>query len=331
MKRVLFIFVIIFAVSDFASQQLEAAQLSAVGNALSIDSIKSAINVFWKKTSCSGPISKRFEAMNILQRAADSCSNIDFKTYLKSDNPQFCTQTEQNGIYYYYKAAFDKVKKEIEKTKVKRGTVAVWLLYNMGYVVKTPTSCFGIDICHKYGHLLANDIDFLLITHNHGDHYTAALIAAMENAGKPVVSNFIGNKYKVAGKSELKFGDIDIHTSLCDHNATLVNFVVSYEIDCGPATNNYKIFHVGDACNFEQIEPIGNVDLFIPHLSVGLDIPKAVQIIQPRIVLLSHVLEMNHAVDKWRWSYQFGVDKCRSIKQPNVFLPVWGEKILLKK
>lgn len=201
----------------------------------------------------------------------------------------------------------------------------------MDYAVKTPTACFGIDLKHRDGEQLAPLLDFLLITHRHGDHYTDALVAAMEQAGKPVVSNFLDNGYNVSGEGSFAFGDVGVRVNLADHNATLPDFVVVYKIDCGPAARHCRIVHAGDACNVAQINPRRAPDLFTPHVSVGLDIKGAAEKIAPRAVLVSHLLELGHRIDRWRWSYAYAIDKCREMELENGWIPVWGEKIVWKK
>ena len=57
---------------------------------------------------------------------------------------------EHDGVLYFYRKAFDKVCREVKSTKVSEGTIVLWNLYNMGYVVKTPTQTFGIDLFHKH-------------------------------------------------------------------------------------------------------------------------------------------------------------------------------------
>lgn len=61
----------------------------------------------------------------------------------------------------------------------------------MGYVVKTPSGCFAIDISHRWAKELAPYIDFLCVTHKHSDHYSNDLIQAMFDLGKPVLSNYL--------------------------------------------------------------------------------------------------------------------------------------------
>ena len=94
-------------------------------------------------------------------------------------------------IIYFYRSAFDRVMDGIKNSKVENGTAAIWLLYNMGYVVKTPSGCFAIDISHRWAKELAPYIDFLCVTHKHSDHYNNDLIQAMFDLGKPVLSNYL--------------------------------------------------------------------------------------------------------------------------------------------
>ena len=75
----------------------------------------------------------------------------------------------------------------------------------------------------------------------------------------------------------------------------------------------------------------GKVDVFIPHLAVGLDMAAAVKKIAPKEVLMSHILELGHAITKWRWSYEYGINECEKLQREGVYLPVWGEKLVMKR
>ena len=79
-----------------------------------------------------------------------------------------------------YEDAFDKVLAGIAVAEV-TGRPAVWYIYNMGFVVKTAKSLFAIDLHHRRAELLAPKLDFALITHNHGDHYTDLFYRAMND------------------------------------------------------------------------------------------------------------------------------------------------------
>ena len=139
----------------------------------------------------------------------------------------------------------------IKNSKVENGTAAIWLLYNMGYVVKTPSGCFAIDISHRWAKELAPYIDFLCVTHKHSDHYSNDLIQAMFDLGKPVLSNYLKDTtypYTAKGDKDYEIGKFKIKTCITDHNnAGLSNFVTVFSIDCGEDNGNFVFMHVGDS------------------------------------------------------------------------------------
>ncbi len=294
--------------------------------------IESLMNAFWNETSYLRIDSMRLKVMSEMQAFGDLCSNTEFAAYNENISSEECAQMEKGSILLYYRKALEHVLEGIKEQQVEEGSIVMWQLYNMGYIVKTPTHCFGIDIFHKHATELVPYLDFLLITHEHSDHYTSALVSAMTKAGKAVYSNFVENEFKVTGTQKMKIvDDIEIETNIVDHNAKLRNFVVSYQINCGKASGNCVILHIGDCFNADQLKPTENIDIFIPHLAVGLDMPKAVERVKPEIVLMSHIMELGHPVNKWRWSYEYGVARCKELTHKKVYLPVWGEKITYKK
>lgn len=34
-----------------------------------------------------------------------------------------------------------------------------------------------------------------------------------------------------------------------------------------------------------------------------------------------HLLELGHAITKWRWSYEYGINECVKLQLPGVYLP----------
>ncbi|MBQ8674457.1 MAG: MBL fold metallo-hydrolase [Bacteroides sp.] len=296
--------------------------------------VASIMNAFWTKTSYTKRDEKRLLAMERMQAFADLCENTEFKKYYACTEAQEAVM-EEGSILLFHSKAVEKVLEEIQKQEVETGHIVMWQVYNMGYVIKTPTHTFGIDLKHKHAARFAPYIDFLLITHAHEDHYTTALTEAMMQSGKPVYSNFVENDYKITeGKTINIVDDIIVETAIVDHNKTdLKNFVVTYRIDCGANTNHCIVYHVGDACDESQLTPTQPINIFIPHLANNLNMPQAVMNIKPDVVLLSHILEMDHPTTKWRWSYEYGVKCCKeleedgTLKYEKAYLPVWGEKI----
>ncbi len=102
----------------------------------------------------------------------------------------------------------------------------------MGYIVKTPSGCFAIDISHRWAKELAPYIDFLCVTHKHSDHYSTDLIQAMFDLGKPVLSNYLKDTtypYTAKGIKIMKLVNSKIKTCITDHNnAGLSNFVTVF-------------------------------------------------------------------------------------------------------
>lgn len=296
-------------------------------------SIEQIADTFWNQSSCRELTAERRAAMNEMQSYADTFTHTLFNEYMATTA---ATDKEQGiegwGLMKFYNMALEKLLAEIPATKVKKGEVVVWQLYNMGYVIKTQTQCFGIDLYHKHAECLAPMIDFMLITHNHGDHYSKSLVAELEHQGKAVYSNFMDNGHKVTTGDELNIGNINIKVTTVDHNKTLLNYVNTYEVNCYAKKGKpYVMFFTGDAHNYEQLNPTQKVNLFIPHLAVGLNMAEAVKKINPTEILMSHILELGHAITKWRWSYEYGINECEKLQREGVYLPVWGEKITLKR
>ena len=76
------------------------------------------------------------------------------------------------------------------------------------------------------------------------------------------------------------------------------------------------------------------VDFFIFHLSVGLNIQKAIEKIQPEYAVFSHAWELGHKVDKFRWTIDDLLQtsgKISNFPAERCLLPCWGEKILYTK
>lgn len=230
----------------------------------------------------------------------------------------------------------------IKNSKVENGTAEIWLLYNMGYIVKTPSGCFAIDISHRWAKELAPYIDFLCVTHKHSDHYNADLIQAMFDLGKPVLSNYLKDTtypYTAKGDKDYEIGKFKIRTCITDHNNSgLSNFVTVFQIDCGDDTGNFVFMHVGDS-NFKpeqytNIAPYVNVLIprYAPNaLTENNIIGTGAGQVQPDYVLLSHILEMAHAgVDASRWSLDMALERASKINCDQTYVPMWGEKMVWK-
>ena len=231
--------------------------------------------------------------------------------------------------------AFESVTRRIAETVV-TDRPAVWFVYNMGVVVKTREALFSIDLVHPRATELVPQLDFALITHNHGDHYTEAFFEAMDRAGTTVIQNFACN-YGVKdwkahggytrGEKTFRLKDVSVTTSLTDHNDYLVDFTTAFEI----AVGDFTIYHTGDCSTAKKIRLLRpNPDLWIVHPRCGLKPCEGAAAIRPKKTILAHLNEMGHARDRWRWSWQDGLKEKELLEAAGFAaeVPLWGDRIV---
>lgn len=290
--------------------------------------METVMNNLLNNTSCFNADKTRTDLMDQVQKFADACSKADYDTYYKLASASEAAKMENNTILGYYKKALQRVVSEVQSTTVPEGKIVMWHIYNMGYLVKTPSHCFGIDIKHREAADLVPYMEFLLITHEHTDHYSKELNDAMKVAGKPVYSNFVDNEYKITGKRTIKPVDgIEIVCALADHSADLKNFCVTYQIDCGKDAANKVIYHIGDTYNATQLAKTKDIDVFIPHGGINMNFTQAFNKIAPKVTLVSHMLELSHAIDNYRWPYSKAFERVEQWAPYASYVPVWGEKM----
>lgn len=231
--------------------------------------------------------------------------------------------------------ALDKVFAEVETTVV-TDRPAIWLVYNLGFVVKTRESVFSVDLRHPRAQQYASKLDFALITHAHGDHFTKPFYQAMDEAGKTVVSNFLPNKgalkaNKVCGytREPKTFTFKDVTVTACkiiDHSPTLPNFTTPYEIKVG----NYLIYDTGDCCFANQLNPSRKPDLWLMHpLCCDLRVDEGVRRFHPKLTVIAHINEFGHPINGCRWTWQEGLRekaRCEKAGGPAV-MPLWGDRV----
>ena len=329
MKR-FFISLLVLAVSAVTA----SAQIVKPLPEPSLKEYRKAVKTIMYKTNGHDITEKRMAAMETTQAVLNRFTNKEWSAYLDESDPIKVAQAEQVGVPYFLRKSFEKVRKEVRKTKVKEGTVAVWLLYNMGYIIKTPTSTFGIDVNSRYAEELLDELDFVMITHAHGDHLRKNVTDGMTKRNKPIFASFDvkdANVTKITDGGIIQMGDITIRTTIGDHNKKWHLDVTSYEIDCGPKTNNTVIYHTGDSHNYKQLTPQKQVDIFIPHMAVGLNIQGAIDKFNPHHVFLSHLQELGHRIEKWRWTFHDALKLKSKLKHDHIWIPCWGEKVVYNR
>ena len=180
----------------------------------------------------------------------------------------------------------------------------VWSIYNMGYLVKTRESFFAVDLVHRRSPELAEELDFALITHNHGDHCDMRLYRAMNSMRKTVVSNFLDNygafdwtKGTGAGgytraEKVLRLKDCEVRTSLIDHNGYLIDFTTAFEVRVG----EWRLYHTGDCGIADKLKTVwGSPDVWTFFPGCGIDVADAVKRIRPKKLVFGHLWELGHS------------------------------------
>jgi L-ascorbate metabolism protein UlaG (beta-lactamase superfamily) len=279
--------------------------------------------------------------LDVRQREIDEVLPRDFAAYWKAGSPMpaesVAAYTSRFPAIARLESAFEKVMREVKETVVTDlNRPAVWYLYNMGVIVKTPKTLFSIDLHHRRAEEFAPIMDFALITHNHGDHYTERFKDAMDRIQhKPVVNNFFCNYgvkdrgqggYTRAKGKVLQYGDVKITTGLCDHNSYLIDYTSTYEIHIG----SYTIFHSGDCCDHAKFNLVRRPDMWIFHPYCGMDVVKGCrEAVRPKLAVIAHLQEMGHAKGRYRWTYSDGLKQKTALEKAafSARMPLWGERL----
>lgn len=283
---------------------------------------------------------KRLSLLKTFETYSDSFSHNFYKEYLTQTDKIAKEMEHTVPILYSYRVAFDKVLNEVKNAKVKKGTAMIWMLYNMGFVVKTPSGCFGIDIDHRLAVQLEQYLDFLCVTHNHEDHYNAKLMEAMNKNGKPVLSNFYtaDAKYLSTMASSYKIGNFTIHTDISDHlcNPNLPDFVTLFRIECGEDADNFSMLHCGDS-GFNP-QHFKNVQGYVNMVILRWGEPRENNIfgngegqVKTNYAVLSHLIELRHKpYPHGQASIIKTLEHLPTVACKNTILPFWGEKMTWK-
>lgn len=295
----------------------------------------------FKKTSPFLLDDNRLSLLYEIEVFSDSLASTTFKEYFNSPEQTSVNMEQSIPMLYFYRYGFDKVLDEVKNTKVKKGTTLVWMLYNMGFIVKTPTGCFGIDIDHKYAVQFEPYLDFLCITHNHGDHYNNDLMKAMTDNGKPVLSNFYQESEGYVSKvpASYKIGDFTIRTDISDHlaNPKFPDFVTVYRIEGGKKSGNFSMVHGGDTgfnpLHFTKVE--GPASMVVLRWGASREnniLGTGKGQVKTDYAVLSHLIEQRHEPwPKGQASITKTLEHLPNVECENTIMPFWGEKMTWKK
>ncbi|MEJ2637561.1 MAG: MBL fold metallo-hydrolase, partial [Calditrichia bacterium] len=204
------------------------------------------------------------------------------------------------GARELYTFMIRKVLREI-KTEVVSEGATIWQIYNHGFVVKTPSVTFGIDLVDYF--YLTETLEFpdlmdvYFISHDHEDHYNGAFIEMMKELGKPVVgpAEFSRATIKMApGETRVISGlTVTAHDGL--HSVPVRQFEIV-------TPEGLKFLHTGDNQTSETLPQVENIDVMMLNAWINESgtaswiegVRNAVNKMKPVVTLPGHILELGH-------------------------------------
>ena len=282
----------------------------------------------------------RYALLTLMQKNSELFNRDPFQEYLKLGPADAFKVEQDNAIMSCYRYAYDVVLSEIKTTKVEEGSAVIWMLYNMGFIIKTPSVCLGVDINHYYAEQFAPYLDLLLVSHADSDHRDDDLMTAMCDMGKPVLSNFWqkSSTYMSTTPREYSVNGLKIYTSITDHDAEKRNYTTCHFVEFGENAGNFTFMHVGDS-NFQtaQYKEMTGRTPNLLVLRYGAAAEKNILgtgsgQVQPDYIFLSHLIELRHYVEKspGRASILNAWKNNQNNLSGKAHLPFWGERFIWK-
>jgi len=165
----------------------------------------------------------------------------------------------------------------IEKTPGKNEIMFVWFNRYAGVTLKTSSKTLVVDPVDVKAKVFQN-VDAVLVTHEHYDHLDPSLVAEIFRLSQCMVvadstsvrrlrNTIPGEKLvEVQPGSEVKLGDVSIKAEKCNHPpaATPVSYIITSE-------DGVKVFHTADSLPFPEMAAIGEREkLDIVFCTVGI-------------------------------------------------------------
>ncbi|MEJ2196194.1 MAG: T9SS type A sorting domain-containing protein [Ignavibacteriaceae bacterium] len=261
---------------------------------------------------------------------------LDLDNILKNDSSR--TSSE---VINFYNLMMEKVNTEINQP-ITSG-ISIWMMYNHGFIVKTPQLVFAFDLINGYEGWqtllpdeLINEIKVLFISHVHLDHFSLSIAeAVMANGGYVVVPyefGFRGNTPMAAGDSLLILGlNIKAYDGL--HSTPGRIYYVS-------TSSGIRIMHTGDNQTSETLPNTDCLDVLLLNAWVNesgqssavVGMRNSINKLTPIVMVPGHIQELFHdytpgsSSSRVPYEWAFEVD---DIQLPSlVQVMAWGEQYL---
>ena len=255
---------------------------------------------------------------------------------------------DSQALHEYISVSADRILKELEKP-VKSG-LKVLYIYDMGYVLKSPSITVAIDFSVQQGRIfsleqaemIVSKCDMMFITHRHDDHADPKVIAMFTSAGKKVIvpedcfpenselthlypeeGGMLTGEVKFSRHRKLKYMLFPGHQNVTPKTWDQCNHVL-IEFPEG-----IRIVHLGDQAHGEDMSWIRGVGAKAGHIDILFctcwmqSVRAITDAYAPETVVVGHFNEMSHEIQR-RVPYWYGYHNFASIPRPCILMS-WGE------
>jgi L-ascorbate metabolism protein UlaG (beta-lactamase superfamily) len=164
----------------------------------------------------------------------------------------------------------------IQKTPEKNAILFVWFNQYAGIILKTPTKTLAIDPVDIKPKSLQN-VDAILITHEHYDHLDPRLITEIQKATNcTIIADSASTKklqhaipteklQEIKPGAEIKIGEVSVKAEKCNHTAQApVTYIITSE-------DEVKVYHTADSLPFPELAAMGQSEKFdVVFCTVGI-------------------------------------------------------------
>ena len=93
--------------------------------------------------------------------------------------------------------------------------------------------------------------------------------------------------------------------------------------------DDFVIYHTGDCCNVQKLNPTRRPDLWIVHPYCGMKVADGVKRFKPVRTVVAHINELGHAKGhaRWTWNNAFKAKADVEAAGGEAVVPIWGDRI----
>ena len=244
------------------------------------------------------------------------------------------------SVNNFYTFMMENVNMELQDTL--SAGASIWMMYNHGFVVKTPQNVFAFDLVDGYSGWstylpseLIQQIEVLFVSHNHGDHYDYSVAnTVIANGGYVVIpseNSNLGNVPMAAGDSLTILGlHIKAHYGLHSSVPLRIYEVTTY--------NGLKILHTGDNQTSETLPDVDSLDVLLLNAWVNesgsatavVGMRNSINKLDPTVMIPGHIQELSHdyipgnptSRVPYEWAFEVDDEPLNS----EVQVMAWGER-----